>query len=89
MDGSQFCFNHDPASAEAKQAAVAKGGQAVKRPVLPPFKMTKYHDIQPAVETLMCEVREGKISAAEANTLHRLLRWEAELLLGVPPKCLL
>lgn len=86
---SQFCFNHDPTSTEAKKAAVAKGGDATRRPALSPFKLENYRDIRAAVETLLCEVRERKVSASEANTLLRLLRWESELILGLPPKHLL
>ena len=88
-DGATLCINHNPNMAEVKQAAVAKGGNAVKRPALPPLKLTSYHDIQPAVETIIHEVREARMSSSEANTLLRLLRWESELLLGIPPKCLL
>jgi hypothetical protein len=28
------------------------------------------------------------MTVSQANALLRLLRWEAELLLGLPPKCL-
>ena len=86
---SQFCFNHDPASAEAKQAAVAKGGGAVKQAALPPFKLESYQDIRVAVERIISELRAGIITVSRANALLRLLRWEAELILGIPPKCLL
>ena len=86
VDGSLYCFNHDPASVEAKQAAVAKGGAAVKRPPLPPLKIDAYRDVQPAVETVTNELREGKISSSEANALLRLLKYEAALVLGIIPK---
>ena len=88
-DGATLCINHNPELAGLKRAAVEKGGSAVKRAALPPLKLTSYHDIQPAVETIIHEVREARMSSSEANTLLRLLRWEAELLLGIPPKCLL
>ena len=86
---SKFCFNHDPASAEAKQAAVAKGGGTVKQAALPPLKLESYQDIQPAVERIISELRAGVITVSRANALLRLLRWEAELILGIPPKALL
>lgn len=89
VNESQFCFNHDPASVEAKQAAVAKGGAATKQAPLPPFKLESYHDIRPAVERIISELRAGIITVSQANALLRLLRWESELILGLPPKCLL
>lgn len=86
---SKFCFNHDPASAEAKKAAVTKGGDATRRPALPPFKLESYQDIRLAVEQVIRELRAGIITVSQANALLRLLRWEADLILGLPPKALL
>jgi len=74
VDGSEFCFNHDPSLVDEKMSAVKKGGEAVKRAPLPPVEIGNLFDAQETIVRTINDVRAGKISATEGNTIARLIK---------------
>jgi hypothetical protein len=73
VNGSEFCFSHDPGSREKKALAVRKGGEA--RWVewcLDPVKIEEARDIKKLLATLINEVRQGDIPPQAASCIGYL-----------------
>ena len=76
MDGSLYCFFHDPATQTARKAAQRQGGQANGPAVLPaeaadlPLKSGK--DVAAFLEETINQVRKGRLSPKIATTVGYL-----------------
>lgn len=85
IDGSQFCFSHDPESREEKREACRKGGYykgkagKIQEP-LPDIPISTVHDIHPAIETVMTLMTQRRVSPSEARELVKVIRLKAKLL---------
>lgn len=69
---SGLCFSHDPERKEDKQAAVLKGGQALKKVALnlPPVPIKTVEDVLSVLEETINAVRSGEIPTSNpANTI--------------------
>jgi len=71
VNGSQYCFSHDPASSEAKLDAVKKGGASRQRH-LEPFEIKSVHDLPSLLADTMNQVRTGNMTEKTGNTIARL-----------------
>jgi len=71
VNGSKYCFSHDPASSEAKSQAVKKGG-ASRQQRLEPFEMKSVYDLPSLLVDTMNQVRTGNMSEKAGNTIARL-----------------
>ncbi len=72
VNGSDFCFSHDPAHRQAKHEATVKGGSRTKR-CLQPIKVTHPAEIPSIIVDTINEVRTGQLTAKEGNTIAKLL----------------
>ena len=76
MDGSPYCFFHDPATATARKSAQRQGGQANGPAVLPadaadvPLHSGK--DVSALLAETINQVRKGQVSPKVASTVGYL-----------------
>lgn len=90
MIDSQFCFSHNPETAEDKKSAVLKGGLAPKprkeAEPLEPIKMRSADDILALIEDTVNRIRTEPITRQKANSIGYLINialkalevWKAE-----------
>ena len=83
VDGSDRCFNHNPASQEAKRGAVRKGGLTARKPPLPPIEINRWSDMKPAADMVMTLLLERKIRHSEARVMMDLIKMRGKFL-GIP-----
>lgn len=74
MAQSEYCFSHNPATKEAHEKAVSKGGKALaKNNVrLPPVNITTSRDVVKLLTATINEVRAGMIDIRVANCIGYL-----------------
>jgi len=76
MDGSRFCFFHNPASKDVRLAAQRRGGQANRAAVLPrnseDLALTSAKDVAALLATTINQVRKGLISPKIATAIGYL-----------------
>lgn len=77
INGSDFCFSHEPSKAEAKQLAVRAGGMASlaaagRHLQLKPVTLEAAEDIKKLVATLVNEVRQDAIDPRAASCIGYL-----------------
>src|SRR5437879_2999402 len=76
MDGSSYCFFHDPATETARKAAQRQGGQANGPAVLPAdaadVPLDSGKDVSAFLAETINQVRKGQISPKIASTLGYL-----------------
>ena len=76
LDGSRFCFFHDPAKAEERRAAQAMGGRQGKVKTLPDtapdVNVENGQDVVRLISETINQVRRGEIDPRVANAVGYL-----------------
>ncbi len=73
VDGSEFCFSHDPRSREQKALAVRKGGETTREEWrLDPVKIKGAGDAKKLLSLVIDEVRAGEIPSRAAQCIGYL-----------------
>ena len=76
ITGSDYCFAHDPARAEDRQAARQAGGRVGKTKVLPPetadAPLSRATDVVALLGETINQVRRGEVDPRVANTVGYL-----------------
>ena len=76
MDGSRYCFFHDPAAETARKAAQQRGGQAKGPAVLPAdtadVPLHNGKDVAAFLAETINQVRKGRVSPKIASTVGYL-----------------
>lgn len=74
MENSQYCFSHNPETAEEKKAAVIKGGLSPKKNTLdlPPVEIKSVQDVVKLLEDTINRVRGGEMPTNTANCVGYL-----------------
>lgn len=71
MNGTNYCFTHNPACSEAKREAVIKGGNS-RRQKLEPVQISSVHDLPKLIANTINDVRVGDLSSKDGNTIAKL-----------------
>lgn len=90
MNGSDFCFFHDPATADARREAGRKGGSRSKiasTKVLPEdtpdIKIESIKDIETLIAATISQVRRGDLAPSVSNAVCQLINaWTKILEIG-------
>jgi hypothetical protein len=74
MKNSKYCFTHNPATKEAKKAAVTKGGKISKKKsiILLPVDLAEPKDVVKLLAITINEVRKGVMELRQANCIGYL-----------------
>lgn len=81
MSGFDYCFIHNEQVAEKRRQAVIKGGRQTKKIApLPELKITSVEDVLTMVNTVINEIRQGKLNPKTATSIGYLVNISLETL---------
>ena len=77
MNGTQYCFSHNPAAAAAKKSAVTKGGRnrysrVTARTPEKPCSAKSVDELPSLLFRTLCDLRNGNLDAGVARSIGYL-----------------